>query len=169
MNTDTLGASTPPSTAGLQRFEELAALDRHLAVSVTANADGSSQVAVVNVGVVEDPIDHGTCVAFVTRRGAKLANLRRRPSITLVVRAGWEWIAVTGRVSLIGPDDPHPHIDDDGRRALMRGIYAAAGGQHPDLAEYDRVMAVERRCAVLVRPDRFVTNPAGSEHQEAGS
>jgi curved DNA-binding protein CbpA len=29
-------------------------------------------------------------------------------------------------------------------------------------------MADERRTAVLVHPDRFTTNPAGTEHQEHG-
>jgi hypothetical protein len=51
---------------------------------------------------------------------------------------------------------------------LLRDIYAAAGGQHDDLAEYDRVMASERRTAVLVTPGQFRTNPAGTEHQEHG-
>jgi hypothetical protein len=49
---------------------------------------------------------------------------------------------------------------------VLRDIYAAAGGSHPDLAEYDRVMAAERRTAVFVRPRRFSTNPAGADHEE---
>ena len=49
---------------------------------------------------------------------------------------------------------------------LLRDVYAAAGGSHPDLAAYDRVMAVERRTVVLLTPDRFATNPPGAEHVE---
>ena len=45
-------------------------------------------------------------------------------------------------------------------------IYTAAGGSHPDLAEYDRVMTADRRTAVLLTPERFTTNPPGAEHVE---
>ena len=95
-------------------------------------------------------------------------NLRARPRATLVFRAGWEWIAVRGPVELAGPDDPLPGITDEpGRlRVLLRDIYTAAGGSHPDLAEYDRVMTADRRTAVLLTPERFTTNPPGAEHVE---
>jgi hypothetical protein len=99
---------------------------------------------------------------------AKLANLRRDPRATLVFRAGWEWVAVHGTADLAGPGDPLPGLDADRLPGLLRDIYRAAGGSHSDLAEYDRVMAAERRTAVLLRPDRFTTNPAGTEHQEHG-
>ena len=82
---------------------------------------------------------------------------------------GWEWLAVHGPVELAGPDDPLPGVTDaapDRLRLLLREVYAAAGGTHPDLAEYDRVMAADRRTAVLLRPERFTTNPAGAEHVE---
>ena len=150
----------------LERVEELAARDHHLAVSVTVDAGGAPQVAVVNIGVVTHPHTNGLCVAFVARRGAKLTNLRRRPHATVVVRAGWEWIAVSGRATLIGPDDPDAAVDVQSRRDLLRAIYHAAGGDHPDLPAYDRVMLDERRCAVLIDPERFTTNPVGSEHLE---
>lgn len=152
--------------SNLARLESLAALDHHLAVSVTSDPDGMPQVAVVNIGVVPDPITREPRVAFVARRGAKLTNLRRNPRATLVVRAGWEWIAVSGPVTLAGPDDPRSDMGAEQLRALQRHIFEAAGGKHPDLARYDEVMAAERRCAVLVRPDRFVTNPPASAHQE---
>lgn len=86
----------------------------------------------------------------------------------LVFRAGWEWVSVEGEVTLAGPDDELDGLDADGLTMLLRDIYAAAGGQHDDLAEYDRVMASERRTAVLVTPGQFRTNPAGTEHQEHG-
>ena len=49
---------------------------------------------------------------------------------------------------------------------LLRDAYAAAGGSHPDLAEYDRAMAADRRTVVLLTPERFATNPPGAEHVE---
>lgn len=154
---------TPSEMAsGLAQLESLASLDRYLAVCVTINTDGTPQVAVVNVGVVPDPSTGEPRPAFVTRRGAKLANLRRHPHATLVVRAGWEWIAVSGPVALSGPDDPSPGIDGEQLRALLRDIFHAAGGHHPDLARYDEAMVTERRCAVLVTPRRFVNHVPGS-------
>ncbi len=36
----------------------------------------------------------------------------------------------------------------------------AAGGTHDDWDTYDRVMAEERRTAVLITPDRVYSNPA---------
>jgi PPOX class probable F420-dependent enzyme len=140
--------------------------DLHLAVAVTT-ADGrpDPQVSVVNIGVLDHPVSGTPVFALVARRGVKLRNLRRHPRLTLVVTAGSEWVAAAGDVELVGPDDPHPHVGEEARRQLLRGIFHAACGNHPDLDTYDRVMADERRCAVLVTPDRIWTNPHGSEHQ----
>jgi hypothetical protein len=49
-------------------------------------------------------------------------------------------------------------MDAEALRLLLRKIYAAAGGSHDDLAAYDRVMAEERRTAVLVSPERIIGN-----------
>jgi hypothetical protein len=42
--------------------------------------------------------------------------------------------------------------------ALLRTIFVDAGGEHEDWSEYDRVMAVERRTAVLITPERISSN-----------
>jgi len=89
-----------------------------------------------------------------------------RPRATLVFRAGWEWVAVTGPVELAGPDDDLPGLAADAVPPLLRDVFHAAGGAHDDLDAYDRAMATERRTAVLIRPERFATNPPGTEHQE---
>jgi hypothetical protein len=39
--------------------------------------------------------------------------------------------------------------------ALLRTVFMAAGGTHDDWPTYDRIMAEERRTAVLVRPERI--------------
>jgi hypothetical protein len=98
-------------------------------------------------------------VAFVARGDArKLALLRRRPRAAVVFRAAWEWAAVEGPVTLIGPDD-HPVGWDPSRLSrLLRDIFTAAGGTHDNWEEYDRVMAAERRTAVFVRPHRISSN-----------
>jgi hypothetical protein len=76
----------------------------------------------------------------------------------VVFRAGWNWASVEGPVELAGPDDPLGNLDADRIRVLLREIFTAAGGTHDDFEEYDRVMAAERRTAVLVRPERVSTN-----------
>ena len=79
--------------------------------------------------------------------------------IAVVVRGGWQWTTVEGTAQLIGPDDPHPEVDDERLRLLLREIFTAAGGQHEDWATFDRVMREERRAAVLVTPSRAYPNP----------
>lgn len=72
----------------------------------------------------------------------------------MCVRSGWNWLTVEGDAEIIGPDDPHPALDADGTRLLLRQIFTAAGGTHDDWDEYDRVMTADRRAAVMVRPER---------------
>ncbi|NAS20089.1 tetratricopeptide repeat protein [Herbidospora sp. NEAU-GS84] len=109
-------------------------------------------------GCQEDPLTGADVVAFVTYGKVKLANLRTRPRLAVSVRSGWRWVTLEGTAEIIGPDDPHPVFDADGRRLLLREIYVAAGGTHDDWDEYDTVMAAERRAAVLVRPERIYGN-----------
>ncbi|GAB2708147.1 hypothetical protein GCM10027089_34090 [Nocardia thraciensis] len=85
---------------------------------------------------------------------AKLAHLRRDSTIAVTVRGGWQWATVEGAAQLIGPDDPHPDVDDGRLRLLLREIFTAAGGTHDDWETYDRVMREKRRTAVLVSPTR---------------
>jgi PPOX class probable F420-dependent enzyme len=152
-----------PIEEGLRLVRAYGATERWLAVLVTTGRDAPS-VSLVNAGVLPHPSTGAPTVAFVARGAtAKLANLREDPRATLVFRSGWEWVAVRGPVELAGPDDPLAGVD---LRRLLRDIYAAAGGEHSDLDEYDRVMAAERRTAVLLRPDRFTSNPPGTEHEE---
>jgi hypothetical protein len=77
----------------------------------------------------------------------------------VVIRAGWQWAAVEGPAELAGPDDPMPGVDAERLRLLLREIFTAAGGTHDDFDAYDRVMAEERRLAVLVRPSRISPRP----------
>ncbi|MEU4196243.1 pyridoxamine 5'-phosphate oxidase [Kribbella sp. NPDC026611] len=153
--------------AGLERIKELGRRDFWLAVAITQRRSGEPAASVVNAGVIDHPLTGEPVVAFVARgRTAKLTHLRRTPQATLVFRAGWEWVGVSGSVELAGPNDPLAGIDAERLRVLLRDIYAAAGGVHPDLEEYDREMVADRRTAVLITPERFTSNPAGADHQE---
>ncbi len=162
---------------GLELVARYGAAEHWLAVLVTARRDGDPGVSLVNAGILPHPVTGEPVVAFVSRgRTAKLADLRRRPRATLVFRAGWEWVSVAGPVELAGPDDALPGLtappngtaspDGTALPALLRDIFHAAGGRHDDLAVYDDVMARERRTAVLLTPERFTTNPPGTEHEE---
>lgn len=155
------------TAAGLARINELGRRDHFLAVAVTQRRSGEPAASVVNAGVVDHPLTGEPVVAFVARgRTAKLTHLRRTPRATLVFRAEWEWIGVSGSVELAGPDDPLAGIDAERLRLLLRDIYHAAGGIHPDLAAYDAEMVADRRTAVLIAPEHFSGNPSGADHQE---
>ncbi len=158
--------SLPP--ADLTLVQKRAAENLSLAVLLTVGTSTDPQVSLVNAAVVDHPTEDRQVVAFVGRTGAKLRNLRSRPRATLVFQAGWEWVAVRGDVELSGPDDRHPEIDRETQRLLLRSIYATAGGEHPDLEQYDQTMLDERRCAVLLTPERIWSNPPGSEHKQPG-
>lgn len=73
----------------------------------------------------------------------------------MTVRSGWQWVSAAGRVELAGPDDPLAGFDPAAVPALLRQVFVAAGGSHDDWDAYDRVMAEERRTAVLMFPDRI--------------
>jgi PPOX class probable F420-dependent enzyme len=144
--------------ATLQDVIDIAGREQFLAVVSTVRADGTVQSSVVNAGVLPHPVEGSEVVGFVTYGRAKLANLRARPQLSVTFRSGWEWAAVEGRAELIGPDDPHPDIDADGIRLLLRQVFAAAGGSHDDWDAYDRTMADQRRTAVLFTPTRVYSN-----------
>lgn len=153
--------------AELDAVRRIGAADHWLAVVVTHHASSREvDAAVVNAAPIDHPITGREMVAFVGRPGAKLRNLRTHPTATLVFRSGWHWAAIQGAAELIGPDNPHPDLDEDKVTELLRTIFHAAGGTHPDLNTYDRVMRAERRTAVLVTPQRVWTNPTSAEHRE---
>jgi PPOX class probable F420-dependent enzyme len=145
----------------LSAFADLAAVDQGLCVFTTLRRDGSVQASVINAGVLPHPLTSVPVVGLVAIGGArKLSNLRADPRTTIVARAGWQWATVEGSAQLIGPDDPHPDVDDERLRVLLREIFAAAGGTHDDWDTYDRVMREQRRTAVLISPGRVYANPA---------
>ena len=138
-------------------------MDHGLCVVSTLRGDGSIQSSVVNAGVLEHPLNRRQVVGLVAMGGSrKLSNMRADPQVTIVARAGWRWATVEGNGEIIGPDDPHPDIDGVALRRLLRDIFRAAGGTHDDWDTYDRVMAAERRAAVLITPRRAYTNSQSS-------
>ena len=142
----------------LQEAAALARDEHGLVVVSTLRADGSIQSSLVNAGVLPHPVTGEPGLAFVTYGRVKLANLRVRPQVTATFRSGWRWGTVEGRAQLAGPDDPQPWLDPERLRLLLREVFVAAGGEHDDWAEYDRVMAEQRRTVVLVAATRVYGN-----------
>lgn len=137
---------------------ELARTNQGLAVVSTLRADATIQASLVNAGGLAHPVTGEPILAFVASGGVKLANLRVRPQVTMTFSSGWNWAAVEGHAQLAGPDDPQPWLDADRLRLLLRDIFTGAGGTHDNWAEYDQVMADQRRTAVLITPRRVYSN-----------
>jgi PPOX class probable F420-dependent enzyme len=145
--------------ADLELVRRVAAADNGLAVVAIGRPDGTVHASVVNAGVLDDPVAERPAVAFVAAGSTvKLRLLRRSLRATVVFRAGWEWAAVEGAATLIGPDDLPDGFGADAVARLLRDVFTAAGGTHDDWTEYDRVMATERRTAVLIEPARITSN-----------
>ena len=140
----------------LETVRELVAGEGGLAVVATTRSNGSVQASVVNAGVFAHPLTRQPSVAFVALGGSlKLRLLRVRPAATVVFRVGFRWASVEGPVTLIGPDDGVEGFDPELLPQLLRDVFLSTGATHDDWPTYDRVMAEERRCVVLVHPERI--------------
>lgn len=145
--------------ADLDLVRRLVAADHGLAVIATTRADGTVHASLVNAGVLDDPVGDDPVVGLVARGDAlKVRLLRRAGRASVTFRSGWEWATVEGPAHLIGPDDPAAGFPPDRVPELLRDVFRAAGGSHEDWDEFDRVMAAERRVAVLVTPARILAN-----------
>ena len=136
----------------------LAAREQFLAVVATLRADSTIQSSLVNAGVLDHPVTGDPTLAFVTYGPAKLRNLRDRPQVAVTFRSDWSWATIEGTAELIGPDDPHPQIDPERYRLLLRAIFTAAGGQHDDWDASDKTMIEQGRVAVFVATSRIYSN-----------
>ncbi len=141
-------------------MRRLVAGENGLAIVSTTRTDGSVHSSLVNAGVLDDnPLGAEPVVATVIRGGAiKLKHLRRTGTAALTFRVGWQWASVDGPVRIVGPDDPAEGFDPERLPGLLRDIFRAAGGTHDNWPEFDRVMAAERRAAVLLSPARIIAN-----------
>jgi len=147
----------PPTLEDVRR---LVAADHGLATLATTRADGTMHVTLINAGVMPHPVTGLDVIALVAIGGTrKLDHLRDRPHATITWRASWNWITVEGATELAGPDDALPGFDPPRLPGLLREVFTAAGGTHDDWPTYDRVMAEERRTAVLIIPSRVYGNP----------
>jgi hypothetical protein len=146
-------------TDRLGLVRELGAASHWLGVVATTRPDGSVHASLVNAGVLDDPATRTPVIGVVVSGAArKLVYLRASRRATVVFHSGWRWVAVEGPVRIAGPDDEAEGIPPSAIPGLLRAVFTAASGTHDDWGEYDRVMAEERRAAVLVEPTRVTTN-----------
>ena len=144
--------------ADLDLVEQLGASNHGLAIVSVVRSDGSIHSSLVNAGVLDHPVTGVRVVGCVLGGSTrKLAYARRAGRAALAFQHGWQWVSVEGPIEIAGPDDTAVVAAAD-IPELLRAVFRAAGGTHDDWDEYDRVMARERRAAVLVTPERVLTN-----------
>ena len=147
--------------ATVDDIQKIVALDHGLAGLSTLRRDGSVQSTVVNAGVIDHPVTGEPVAAFVGRPATrKIAHLRDNPTRHAAVARRLGMGRRRGHRRARRPRRPARRDRTGGLPGLLRGVYSAAGGgEHDDWAEYDRVMAAERRIAVLLTPTRIYVNP----------
>ncbi|MFE4516745.1 PPOX class F420-dependent oxidoreductase [Kitasatospora sp. NPDC056783] len=130
-------------------FDPYALLEKsRLGILATIKADGRPQLSPVLPFYDRE----ANTLLISTRDGrAKTANLRRDPRVSLEVTGpdGRSWATAEGVASLTGPgtDPEGPEVE-----ALV-AYYRRAAGEHPDWAEYRRVMVSDRRVLLTIPVD----------------
>jgi PPOX class probable F420-dependent enzyme len=144
--------------ADLDLVVQIGAANHGLAIVSVVRPDGSIHSSLVNAGVLEHPVTGSRVVGCVLAGASrKLPYLRRAGRGALAFQQGWQWVSVEGPIEIAGPDDTAV-VAAGAVPELLRKVFQAAGGTHDDWDEYDRVMAADRRAAVLVTPERVLTN-----------
>jgi hypothetical protein len=141
----------------LARVQELAARELGLATVVTLRPDGSAHCSVVNAGVLSHPTDGRPVVGFAVRGARKkLAHIRNDPRVSVVFRAGWDWIAVDGTAETFGPDQRIAGVSPSRLQLLRREVYAAAiGGTSSEWSGVDEAAGDPGQSQVQRNRDEF--------------
>jgi PPOX class probable F420-dependent enzyme len=135
--------------ATTDRVDRPALLDfvrlRHHLVLVTTRRDGRPQLSPVTGGLD----DEGRVVIATYPQRAKVANLRRDPTASvLVLSDDWDgaWVQLDGTAEVIDlPDAVEPLVD----------YFRAIAGEHPDWDEYRQAMVDQGKCLVRVTIERW--------------
>ena len=111
----------------------------HRGVITTMQRNGAMQDSIVVCGSYQG-------------NSAKVRNLRRDPRCTVMaVDTNWRgYVVVEGQARLY---DYH-NTDHEELRQMLREVYRACGGDHPDWEEYDRAMVEQDAVVALVSPER---------------
>lgn len=122
---------------------------RHHGVLLTVRADGRPQASLVTMGVGDEGEFDGTILVSSYPERAKVANLRRDGTATMVVMSdefNGEWVQVDGRADVVDLPDAL-----DGLCQYFRVI----SGDHPDWEEYRTAMQRQGKCLIRLAIDRW--------------
>ncbi len=123
----------------------------HRAVLVTERRDGRPQTSPVVCG-----LDEGGRVVISTREtAAKVANVRRRPEVSLCVLSDeffGQWAQVDGVTDVVALPEAM-----DGLVALYRQV----AGEHPDWDDFRAAMKRERRVLLRIHIQRLGPSQGG--------
>ena len=122
----------------------------NVVVFTTYRRDGMPQQSLVTVGKIDNSL------VFTTRsRNAKAFNLTRDPRCALmIISSDRRTFAVLDGIAEVSTPT---NTDPEELRQILQGIYrAAAGKEHPDWAEYDKVMIEQKRIAISLKPTRII-------------
>lgn len=114
----------------------------HRAVLATRRRDGTPQLSPVVFALDGD----GRLLFSTPGTTAKARNVRRDPRVSVcVLNDGFfgDWAQVDGHASVIEMPDALP---------VLRQVYRAISGEHPDWDEFDRDMVAQGRVVLAVRP-----------------
>ena len=147
-------------TADLDLVRRLAAAEAGLAIVSVTRTDGTVQSSLVNAGVLDHPVSGEPVVGLVVRaeRATSCAGCGTAVGRAWRSATGGSGWRSRGRSTSPGPTTRSTAWPPSDVPGLLRDVFRAAGGTHDDWDEYDRVMAAERRTAVLVHPARVTTN-----------
>ncbi|MFO7291603.1 MAG: PPOX class F420-dependent oxidoreductase [Actinomycetes bacterium] len=120
---------------------------RHRGVLLAIQPNGMPHASNVVYAVIDDAL----CVS-VTDSRAKTRHVRRDPRAAMYVLGDdfGQWLVVEGDVSLT----PVVVDPDDDTARLLRRVYEAIAGPHPDWDEFDRAMIDDRRLVLTIHPTR---------------
>lgn len=121
--------------------------NNHNAVFSTFRRNGAAQLSIVTAG----PYD-GAVAFTTTANRVKHRNLTRDPRCSLLVsHDDWRpFLVLEGNAEVLSQDN----TDAEALRVAFRDVFrAAAGKEHPDWDEYDRVMVEDKRVIVVLRPE----------------
>jgi len=137
----TVATNTRVESAELLRFVR----PRHHMILITRRRSGGPQASPVTGGVDAD----GRIVISTYPERAKVANLRRDPSVAVLVLSddfGGAWVQVDGAAEVLDlPEALEPLVD----------YYRSISGEHPNWDEYRQAMRDQGKSLVRITPERW--------------
>ncbi len=139
----------PPAIATNTQVTQADLLDfvrpRHRMILLSRRRDESAQLSPVTAGVDEG----GRIVISTYPERAKVANLRREPTCSVVVLSDeWNgaWVQVDGTAEVLDlPDALDPLVE----------YFRSISGEHSDWDEYRQAMREQGKCLIRITPTRW--------------